>query len=94
MPVIVAQIMLLAVLAEGFVEYIFGELLHERVMLVVSLAVGVVLALLYQVDILLLVKLEAMHPVVGQVLTGFIISRGSNYVHDLSKRFFGSTNGE
>ena len=48
-----------------------------------STALGVTLCLLAQVDLLTILGVELMTPLVGQVLTGVIISRGASFVHDL-----------
>lgn len=55
----------------------------------VAALVGVGLALLYRVDLLALFGLEAFHPIAGWVVTGILIGRGSNYLHDLVDRWLG-----
>lgn len=48
-----------------------------------ALVVGIVIALATGLDVLTLVNVPARIPAVGIVLTGILISRGSNFVHDL-----------
>lgn len=48
-----------------------------------ALVVGIVIALTTGLDILSFVNIPAKIPVVGIILTGILISRGSNFVHDL-----------
>jgi hypothetical protein len=43
---------------------------------------GVALALWYQIDVLAMLWPQYVASYVGMVLTGLLISRGSNYVHD------------
>jgi hypothetical protein len=50
---------------------------------------GIGLALLYRVDLLALFGLEAFHPIAGWILTGILIGRGSNYLHDLVDGWLG-----
>ena len=49
----------------------------------VGLAVAIVVALNYDIDIFEIVGLEANWPYVGAVLTAVILARGSNYIADL-----------
>jgi len=76
---------LLAVLIEGTITYLFGESTEENQkhwLRYVSLAFGVVAAVAYQVDIFGDLGVTAMAPWIGYVTTGLIIGRGSNYVND------------
>ncbi len=52
----------------------------------VSLAFGLVVSLNYDIDVFKLVGLEGRVPFVGAILTGLIISRGSNIVSDIVDR--------
>lgn len=83
----VAGVLVLAALAEGFVEYFIVPLLQKAnaadYAKYVALVAGVALCVAYQVDILLsLVGLVPINPYVGFVLSGIIVGRGSNYVND------------
>jgi hypothetical protein len=57
----------------------------------VSMLVGIGLALAYRADLLLWFGFPAWHPAIGMVLTGILIGRGSNYMHDLVDRYFQPT---
>lgn len=48
-----------------------------------ALIVGLVVAFTANVDILQLVGINVTIPIMGIVLTGILISRGANFVHDL-----------
>jgi archaellum biogenesis protein FlaJ (TadC family) len=52
-----------------------------------SALVGVALCILYQVDVLGMMGLVTNVPVVPYAITGLIIGRGSNFVHDFAKRW-------
>lgn len=52
----------------------------------VSIALGLVVSLNYEIDVFTLVGLEGRLPFIGAILTGLIISRGSNIVSDTVDR--------
>lgn len=52
---------------------------------IASLAGGIVLAVLFQVDVLGGIGLTSTVPFVGQILTGILISRGANVFYDFVK---------
>jgi hypothetical protein len=99
----ILPILFLAFLAESLTEYLFkpileriggpdasgsspsGQGLYTRY---VAAGVGVLLAVAYQVDILRLAGLSSGWPVVGYVITGILIGRGSNYLNDIADRWF------
>jgi hypothetical protein len=89
-------ISLLAFLAEGLTEYLARPVLaflgvkdkSPMWLRYVAAIVGVGLAFAYQADLLALVGFQAVHPAIGLTLTGILIGRGSNYVHDLMDRYF------
>lgn len=89
----VATIFALAFLTEGVTEYFFaGPLTRLKLspgyLKQVSAAVGVVLCLTYRVDALsLLFALSPRWELLGQVLTGLLLGRGANFVHDLYTRY-------
>jgi hypothetical protein len=56
-----------------------------------SALVGVALCVLYQVDVLGMLGLATSVPVVPYVITGLVIGRGSNFVHDFAKRWLGAS---
>lgn len=86
-------ILALAFLCESLTEYFFKDLLtglrvDTRYLRYISAVVGVALCLVYGVDLFgdvlgVAVRFGPM----GQVLTGLILGRGSNYVHDFYGRF-------
>ena len=92
------QIMLLALalafLTESMVEYLFGQAVDHfdalskwrwALMYVAALA-GVGLAFYYRLDLLALIGQLEPSPV-GFLLSGLIIGRGANYLHDFVSRY-------
>ena len=50
-----------------------------------ALVIGIIIALAAGVDICTALGLTIVYPVIGQLLTGILISRGANFIHDLFK---------
>lgn len=88
-------ILALAFLSESLTEYFFGDLLSAlgiptSYLKYIAALVGVALALLYGLDALRdFFSLSARLPLVGEVLTGLILGRGANYVHDFYRQYIG-----
>lgn len=77
----------LAVIVEGVITYI-NQFFVKGVLkweMVFSILLGVFVAVAYGVDMLAMVGMKTPIPLVGSILTGILISRGSNYVFDLIK---------
>lgn len=82
------QLIVLAVLAEAVWEtskmvWQEGKVSGDRIG---ALVVGLLVALGTQADLFELVGLPFVIPYVGMILTGILISRGANYLHDIIKR--------
>lgn len=97
-----ALIFVLSFLAESLTEYFARPLFGRKPPAIegdppipvsplwlryIAALVGITLALLYRVDLLALFGLDAIHPVVGWIVTGILVGRGSNYLHDLVDRW-------
>jgi len=81
---IAAGIFFLAFFVEGLVEYLFAkDNVSQPVLKYIALALGVGLAIAYKVDLLAMVGLTSVVPLVGNIVSGIIIGRGSNYVNDV-----------
>ncbi len=86
-------VLALAFLAESLTEYLFaGPLAAARLpgalLRYVAVAVGVVLAWAYDLDITRdVLDLTARPAILGVVLTGVILGRGASYVHDFYQSY-------
>ncbi|MGX8701199.1 hypothetical protein [Caproiciproducens sp.] len=77
----------LAVIVEGVITYI-NQFFVKGVLkweMVFSILLGIFVSVAYGVDMLAMVGLKTSVPLVGSILTGILVSRGSNYVFDLIK---------
>jgi hypothetical protein len=80
-----ALILVLVVVVEALIEY-FGSPIPSAYKPYVAAVLGVLLCLAYGADLLALLGYPASVPYVGSVLTGLLISRGSNVFNDLVSR--------
>ena len=85
----IAVIITVAILIEGLVEYgkniadmFYGGDKKTAITQMVTIVVGVTLAFAFNADVFIPLGLTVNH-YIGMVLTGIIMSRGSNYVSDL-----------
>ena len=85
----VALIISVAILVEALVEYgkSIMDMFEERdyktaITQLITIIAGILLAFSFKIDIFSTIGID-VSPVIGTVLTGVIISRGSNYASDL-----------
>ena len=78
-------IMTFAILIEGIITYINQFLVQESFcwQMALSLALGILVAVAYKLDLPSYFNLNSDIPYVGCILTGILLSRGSNYIFDL-----------
>ena len=50
--------------------------------------IGVLLCIAYRADLLVLANLHAPLPWIGYLITGILIGRGANFVHDFTSTWF------
>ena len=84
-------ILFTAVIVEGLIAYvnmvIEDKKIHWKV--IASAIIGVTVTVCYGIDLFAIVKATTAIPYIGSVMTGILISRGSNYIHDLLKKITG-----
>jgi hypothetical protein len=89
----------LAFLTESFVEYLFGQAFekipaisaYKWLLMYVAAAVGVGLALYYEIDLIALIQQLSggsggLTPV-GMILSGLGIGRGASWLHDFVSQY-------
>ena len=74
-----------AILIEAIITYFNQFLVQENFcwQMLFSIALGIVIAVAYKLDLAARFNMNSQIPYVGCVLTGILLSRGSNYVFDL-----------
>ena len=78
--------LMLAIVVEALITYAKQIAQEKRLCweYVLSIVLGVGLCLIYRIDLITLaLGIEGQIPYVGQIITGIIISRGSNFVWDI-----------
>ena len=81
----IASIMPLAIIIEATITYInqffvSGELCWEMLL---SIVLGILISIAYEIDIPKYLNLHSRIPYLSNILTGILISSGSNYIYDL-----------
>ena len=100
---LIAVIVFAAATGEGINEFFFlpwldglkdkwNETVVVQIMRLWSGLVGVGIAWELNLNIFALLEADMRHPLMGNILTGLLIGRGSNYVHELINRFIANTN--
>lgn len=94
---LVVGLLFLAVFCEGTITFFYSEIVRqwgemtpleffrEYSARYVALALGLGLAFGFEVDVPAVLGLVAVAPWIGIAVTGVVIGRGANYVHDLFK---------
>ena len=74
-----------AILIESLITYINQFFVQENFcwQMALSLILGIIVALAYKLDLPSYFNLKSEVPYIGRILTGILLSRGSNYVFDL-----------
>ncbi len=81
-------IVFMAIVVEGLIEYVkLGIQKSICGEIIACMVLGVAIAFLYDLDIFSALGITARFAYVGNVLTGLVIARGSNYVFDLIGKF-------
>jgi len=83
----ISAIIIGSIIVEAIIEYVSAISSKEfRRKWLSSMGFGVAFALMYNLDLPAVFGLTTSLPFVGMVLTGMLLSRGSNYLADFIKR--------
>ena len=98
---ILAIVLFIAFLIETLVEFVTSPIFdkipvltpHKWVVMYVAIAVAVFASFLYRLDLVFMLAqflgVESIpETIYGTAITGVAIGKGSNYLHDLFKKFF------
>ena len=77
-----------SILVEAIVTYVNQFFVHGVFSwkMLLSIVLGILVAVSYNLDLPAYFNLNSKIPYIGCVLTGILISRGSNYVFDIIKK--------
>ena len=82
------SIITFAILIEAIITY-FNEFYVQGNIcwqMILSMALGVFIAVAYKLDLPAFFNLKSEIPHIGCILTGILLSRGSNYIFDLLEK--------
>ena len=81
------SVLVMSVIIEAVITYIKTIVVDKTIkwQVIVSMVLSIALSLAYGLDIPALVGIVSPISYVGNVLTGILVSRGSNYIFDLLK---------
>lgn len=81
-------IIFFSILVEGIITYINEFFITDNFSwkMLLSISIGIIVAIAYKLDLPEHLGVTSNIPYIGCVLTGILISRGSNYVYDLIYR--------
>ena len=84
----VSKMLMVCIVLEGIITYInsFFVVGEPHYQMILSLVFGIFIAVAYKIDLLKLADIESAMPYIGSILTGVLISRGSNYIYDLMSK--------
>ena len=84
----ISKLITICILVESMVTYInsFFVVGEPHYQMVLSLIFGIFISVAYKIDLLKLADIESEIPYIGSILTGILISRGSNYIYDLMSK--------
>lgn len=87
MTITIASLLCAAIIVEGIITYVKTFFVDGKPQwqMLVAIALGILVAIAYQLDILALFGMISSVPLLGCVLTGILLSRGANYMFDLLK---------
>lgn len=86
--ILIAALLAEAVWETGKMVWQGGKVSVDRVG---ALVIGVLFAVGANIDICSVVGICFIYPIIGQFLTGVLLSRGANFIHDLYKGIEGFT---
>lgn len=78
---------LFSILIEGIITYI-NQIFIDKAFswkILISIFLGVLIAISYRLDLPKYFEVNSDIPYIGCILTGILLSRGSNYIFDLLK---------
>lgn len=91
----VVSAVMLSIIVEAIITYFKDWVVEKKFNYeyILSAGLGITLAVLYRIDIITLaIGVDSSLPIIGEVLTGILLSRGSNYVWDIWQRLLAVKN--
>lgn len=87
--------MFMAFFVEGLVDFVKQIVDADKSIkyaYILSIVLGVVICCVFNLNLLSLLGINTTVPFAGNIVSGFIISRGSNYLNDIISKFLTKEN--
>jgi hypothetical protein len=90
------MILALATIVEALVEFLVAPIVDgsawsqattDAILRYSAAAAGVALCIIYRADLLALMGLASPVPLAGAIITGLLMGRGANFLHDFASRW-------
>ena len=81
------SIIVMSILIEAVITYVKTLVIDKNIQwqIIAAVILSIVICLIYGLDIPALVGIVSPIPYVGSIITGILVSRGSNYIYELIK---------
>jgi len=88
------MIVVMAVVTEGVISYLKSLVVDRKIkwQMVAAVILGIIISICYGLDIPALLGIKSAVPFLSNIITGILISRGSNYIYDLFKTITANIN--
>lgn len=83
----VLKVVIMSMIVEALIETLKMTWRKDKfnVSKILAIVIGIIVAIVYRIDMISIVGIEATWSIFGYILTGILISRGANFVSDLLK---------
>ena len=85
----ISSVVIMSVVTEAIVTYTKTFVVDKKIkwQIIAAAVFSIVICIAYGLDIPQMAGVSTSIPFVGNVITGILVSRGSNYIYDLLKKF-------
>lgn len=82
-------VMFMSIFVEAMITYFKSIVVYCDLTfsMLFSIIIGIILAISYDIDIPKIFGIESKYRYIGNIITGILISRGSNYIYDFISIF-------
>ena len=89
-PKPILQILIMAFFVESITTYIKCLCVDSTLTIgmIISILVSVCISIFYDMDLPKQMGIESKYAIIGNIITGILISRGSNYLYDFISIFY------
>lgn len=81
----IVSVITFSMLIESIITYAKNIFINSEIHweMIISMIIGIIISLAYDLDLTSYFASSPKRPIIGYILTGVLISRGSNYLYDI-----------